>query len=291
MVGALDRLLERASRGETLILDGATGTELERHGAASELPLWSARALLEDPGLVARIHADYVAAGADLLTANTFRTQRRTVGEPAAELTRLALELAREAASASPRDVAVLGSAPPLEDCFRPDLAPDDAVLRREHDEHAVNLARGGADAVLVETMNTLREARAAGDAAGNAGLPALVSFVCWDGARLLSGEPLAEALEAVRETGARTVGVNCLPPSNVAPCLAALTSCGLPCAVYPNLGEPLDEAGARRSEECSPETFAALAQGWVGAGVQLVGGCCGTTPRHTAALAQHLRS
>ena len=126
--------LERLRAGPALLLDGATGTELERRGAKSALPLWSAHALLHDPALVGRIHADYVEAGAELLTANTFRTQRRTlerdgVGERAAALTARAVALARAAAAGGDRPVHVLGSAPPLEDCFRPDLVPDDDSL------------------------------------------------------------------------------------------------------------------------------------------------------------------
>ena len=193
--------LERIAAGPVLLLDGATGTELERRGVRASLPLWSAHALVHDPESVRRVHSDYVAAGADLLTANTFRTQRRTLardglGERAAELTARAVSLARIAAGDR---AAVLGSAPPLEDCFSPERVPDTDALAREHAEHARNLATAGADGVLVETMNTVREAAAAARAARDVGLPVLVSFTCWEGAHLLSREPLAEAIEAVR--------------------------------------------------------------------------------------------
>ncbi len=99
--GAL--LRSRILSGRPLLLDGATGTELERRGVPSALPLWSAHALLESPQTVAEIHAEYVAAGAEVLTANTFRTQRRTLeragmGERAEELTALAVSLARRGA-------------------------------------------------------------------------------------------------------------------------------------------------------------------------------------------------
>src|SRR5262245_12472774 len=131
-------LRERLARSEPLLLDGATGTELERRGLRTTLPLWSARALLEAPRTLLAIHREYVEAGARALTANTFRTQRRTLargalGARAAELTALALKLAREAAQSAPQDCWVLGSDPPLEDCYRPDLAPDDSVLAAEH--------------------------------------------------------------------------------------------------------------------------------------------------------------
>jgi S-methylmethionine-dependent homocysteine/selenocysteine methylase len=281
-------------RGPPLVLDGALGTELERRGVATALPLWSARALLEHPEVVAAIHRDYVEAGADLLTADTFRTQRRTLAREALgartrELTERAVALAREAAARPGRRVFVLGSAAPLEDCYRPDLVPDEAALAREHAEHAGLLAAAGVDAILVETMNTVREARAALRAAGATGLPALASFVCGPAARLLSGEPLAAGLEAAAAEGAAALGVNCLPPSAVAPCLPALADSGLPFVVYANLGEPDPVRGFAPREDCPPEAFAALARHWREAGASIVGGCCGTRPEHVRALARDL--
>jgi S-methylmethionine-dependent homocysteine/selenocysteine methylase len=295
---AFPDLATRLAGARALVLDGATGTELERRDAPTSLPLWSAHALVHAPDLVAAIHADYAAAGADILTANTFRTQRRTLarggwGNRAGELTSLAVELARRAAdrAAGRRRVHVVGSAPTLEDCYRPDLVPDDAALRREHGEHAEHLAEAGVDAILVETMNSTREAVAALGAARATGLPALVSFVCWDGAHLLSGEPLRDGLAAALPEMPAAVLVNCLPPSNVAACLPVLRDSTLPFGVYPNLGAPVNEAGPKRSEECEPAAFAELAARWRAAGARILGGCCGTTPAHIHALAQRLRS
>jgi S-methylmethionine-dependent homocysteine/selenocysteine methylase len=284
----------RLRESEPLLLDGATGTELERRGVRTALPLWSAPALIERADVVLQVHAEYAAAGAEVLTANTFRTQRRTLargglGERAQELTARAVELARLGAREARAEVFVAGSAPPLEDCYRPDLVPDAGALAREHAEHARHLAAAGAEAILVESMNSMREAVAATAAARAEGLPALVSFICWDGARLLSGEPLELAAAAARDAGAAAVLVNCLPPSNVPPCLGALASAGLPFGVYANLGAPNDSTGFTRSEDCTPERFAEHAAGWLDAGAHLVGGCCGTAPAHIRAIATRL--
>jgi S-methylmethionine-dependent homocysteine/selenocysteine methylase len=285
----------RLRDGSPLVLDGATGTELERRGVPSALPLWSAPALVDHPDVVQKIHADYADAGAEVITANTFRTQARTLargglGERAAELTRRAVELAREGARAGRGRVFVVGSAPTLEDCYRPDLVPDDAALAREHAEHARNLAAAGVDAILVETMNSAREAVAATRAARAQGVAALVSFVCGDGARLLSGEPLEDAALAARDAGADAVLVNCLPPTHVPACLPALARTGLPFGAYANLGAPNDETGFTRSDDCTPEEFAAHALRFAEAGARSVGGCCGTTPAHLRAVALRLR-
>ena len=134
-----------------------------------------------------------------------------------------------------------------------------------------------GADAILVETMNTIREATAAVRAARECGAPVLASFVCRDGARLLSGEPLDEAVDAVAGLGPLAVGVNCLPPGAVPPCLGALQCSGLPFLVYANLIGP--------GEERSPQQYARCAAEWIRAGARIVGGCCGTRPDHIRAL------
>jgi S-methylmethionine-dependent homocysteine/selenocysteine methylase len=286
-----ERLVERLQRSAPLLLDGATGTELERRGIATRLPLWSADALIRAPEVVERIHRDYARAGAEAITANTFRTQRRTLareglGERAAELTALAVRLARQASSsAGGATPLVLGSDPPLEDCYRPDLVPDDAALAREHAEHCANLAAAGADAILCETHNTLREARAAARAASATGLPVLVSFVCWEGATLLSGERLDDAVQAVLPLRPAALLVNCLPPPNVTACLPVLAGSRLPFGAYANLGAPDDSTGFRRSEAVTPSGFAEAAAEWVRAGARLIGGCCGTTPAHIAAI------
>lgn len=280
-----------------MILDGALGTELERRGVPSALPLWSAHALLERPDLVRAIHAEYVAAGAEILTANTFRTQERTLaragfGARAAELTALAVRLAREAAIASAPEGAVLvaGSDPPLEDCFRPDLVPEDATLAAEHAAHVRNLAGAGVDLLLCETQNCVREARAAVAAARETGLPVLVSFVCGPDARLLSGEPLRRGLEAVAEAGADAALVNCLPLADVAACLPVLAASDLPFGVYANLGAPSTPAGEGWQADVAPQAFADAGVTWAAAGARIAGGCCGTRPDHVRALHERLR-
>jgi S-methylmethionine-dependent homocysteine/selenocysteine methylase len=302
----------RLHAGPPLLLDGALGTELERRGAAASLPLWSTHALLASPELVQAVHADYVAAGAEVLTANTFRTQRRVlaragIGGRARELSALAVGLARRAAAARAGRVFVVGSAPPLEDCYEPERVPEAGALAVEHAEHAENLAAAGVDAILVETMNTIREAVAAARAARAVGLPCLVSFVCQAApqlhgeppasgalagsraATLLGGEPLADALAAAASEGADAVLVNCLPIASAVACLPALRAAGPPWGVYANLGAPGIDAGPWSHEHCAPAEFAERAAAWLAAGARITGGCCGTGPAHIEAIARRL--
>src|SRR3989442_795355 len=147
----LDSLL---GRRRPVLIDGAVGTELARRGVDTTLPLWSARALFDDAGLEAltKIHTDYARAGAEILVTNTFRTTRRALGRAGKagawrETNRRAVESARAGAAASRppartaarwagargRVCLVAGGIAPLEDCYRPDLVPPQAMCLEEH--------------------------------------------------------------------------------------------------------------------------------------------------------------
>jgi methionine synthase I (cobalamin-dependent) len=268
------------------------GTELQRRGADTRLPLWSARALVDAPDVVREIHREEVEAGAEILTANTFRTHRRTLAKAglaqrSAELSTRAIRLAREAAGSLGRSVFVAGSIAPLEDCYRPDLVPDDAALEREHGEQAESLAAAGADLLLLETHNTIRELVAAARAAKATGLPFVASMVTDGHGRLLSGETIDDAVRALAPLEPDAIGINCVPARKLAGDLVKLAAAapGVPLAAYGNLGLPADDRGWAFTEELSPEEYAEIPKDWLAYGVRLVGGCCGTTPAYTAAV------
>ena len=283
------RLAERP-----LLLDAALGTELSRRGAPASPPLWSARAVLERPDLVLAVHRENAAAGADVLTAGTFRTQPALLGAAAREATRRAVALAREAAAERP-GVLVAGSIAPVADCWRPDLVPPDAELARLHALHAEALAEAGADLLLLETFGTAREWLVAARAAAATGLAVVACATTREDGALLSGEPLEEAARALleRPSPPAALGVNCVPARRLAASLARLATVapGLPLAACGNTGLPLDEAAGLFAEPISPEEYAAVGERWLSLGARLVGGCCGTTALHVAALAGRLRA
>jgi S-methylmethionine-dependent homocysteine/selenocysteine methylase len=287
-----ERFRERLASDRPLLLDAAMGTELQRRDADTTLPLWSARPLLRDPELVWTIHGDEVGAGAEILTANTFRTHARSLakaglGDRSGELTARAVQLAHQAAAAPGRDIFVAGSLSPLEDCYRPDLVPDDDALAREHGAQAKFLAEAGVDLILAETLNTIREARAALAAAKATGLPVVLSLVTDGEGKLLSGETIADAARALAPLGPDVIGINCVPAARLGGDLALLqeASPDLALSAYGNLGRPADDKGWKFTEELSPEAYEELARGWLATGARIVGGCCGTTPEHTRAL------
>ncbi len=287
-----DEFAAALSRGP-LLLDGAGGTELQRRGVDTSLPLWSAGALLSAPQIVLDIHRDYASAGADILVANTFRTNPRTLAraglsERGAELTRRAIELARHAASTTTggRRVFVAASVAPVEDCYSPQLVPDLETLRCEHVQFVEWLAEARPDLLWIETMNTAREAAAAAWAANQFRRPFVVSFVAGQGGELLSGEPLEAAVDAVEPFDPLALGINCVPPvglSALLPHLARATR--RPLIAYAHIGNPEPIDGWSFSQEVSPEQYARHARDWLDRGARVVGGCCGTTPAHIRGL------
>jgi homocysteine S-methyltransferase len=301
---SMNRFRQRLADPRPILLDGAMGTELEHRGVDTSTPIWSALALLEAPRLIEQIHREYLEAGAEIITTNTFRTHRRNLervgmGEEAGRLTALAVAIAQAAvrsyrvenAKRSPnpaegRVAFVAGGISPLEDSYT--MAPlPRRVYLHEHAEMAGNLAAAGVDLLLLETMKEIAESEAAAEAAAGTKLPFGVSFICKLDGRLFSGESLAEAVRAIEPHGPVFVGVNCTAAPSIGVALAELRAATkLPISVYANPSHTEDYQHWGESEAAEPATYARLAVEWLQGGAHLVGGCCGTTPEHIAHLA-----
>ncbi len=297
---------ERLTQPQPILLDGATGTELDRRGVDTSLPLWSARALIDRPDVVRSIHADYLIAGAEMITTNTFRTHRRTLDragqiDRAKELTQYAVQLAREAIDQTQRAAYIAGSMSSLEDCYSPQLVPPDDELRVEHQEMARDLAGAGCDVLLIETMNTIREAAIATQAAKAMGLPVCVSFVVGPNGRppdnpqaaqddepmlLLSGESIEEAVRAISLLQPDVILINCVPFNVIDRAFDQLrSSSAVPIGLYANVGHTDEVVGWTLTDDVLPEAYAARARQWIDRGAKIVGGCCGTSIEHIAAI------
>ena len=173
----------------------------------------------------------------------------------------------------------------PLEDCYRPALAPPDDECRAEHSERIQHLVDAGVDLLLIETMNSIREAVIAAKLATATGLPAWVSFVCGREGRILSGESVAIAAEMLMPLGVNALGVNCGPAHTLAKPLAELQAvCGpdFPLIAYGNIGYADEKDGWINTDAVNPDGYLRCAQTWP---AQIVGGCCGTRPEHIRKL------
>ncbi|WP_194832811.1 homocysteine S-methyltransferase family protein [Nocardia sp. XZ_19_369] len=282
------------------LLDGGNASELQRAGLPVRPPWWTSAALLTDANrrVLQSVHESYLAAGAQVITANTFRANLRALSRTKLDdagrawIVHAAVGVAQAARKqAGVLDARIAGSIGPVEDCYRPDLVPSDAELREEHGWLVRELSRAGVDLFLIETMNTIREARIALAQVLAAGGRAWVSFVCADDATLLSGEPLTGAVHAVSRDGAEAVLINCTSPHGTEVALKALCRgrSGL-IGAYPNIE---DRAGLPAYEHVdravpsglAPDEFAELVGRWrADYGLDIIGGCCGTSPDHLAA-------
>ena len=282
--------IREALSRRVLIFDGGMGTMLQAAGlpAGYEPELWN----LERPDAVRAVHAQYLSAGADIVTTNTFGANAvKLSGHPVEEIVTAAVSLAREAVAEHGGGFVAL------------DLGPTGRLLRPMGDlpfEEAVAAyapavragAAAGADLVLIETMSDLYEAKAAVLASKeHCDLPIFVSVVLDQSGRMLTGGDLSSAVALLEGLGVDAIGLNCgLGPEQMAalfPELLSLTS--LPVLIQPNAGLPECVDGCTHFR-VGPEDFAAAMAELVKAGLRVAGGCCGTTPEHIRALADACR-
>lgn len=280
---------------DIVILNGAMGTELQRRGYKTALPLWSAQANLDAWDLVKEIHEDYFKAGADISITNTFRTTPRSFAKvgrknEARLASQKAVEACKDAQNSVARKTFIGGSIAPLEDCYEPEKVPSEQELLDEHAIHAEWLKSDDVDFLILETINALPEAIAVTKAAINSGLPYIISFVVNSEGQLLDGTPLAVAVKETQHSSRLSVGVNCRPIHVIDSAFEILRNeYKEAITIYPNgFGKPCDDLGWKfENNEDSIETFVAITKDWHDKGAKIIGGCCGTTPDYIAALSE----
>jgi homocysteine S-methyltransferase len=283
-----------------VLADGAMGTVLYARGifinrCYDELNL-------SDPNLILSIHEEYLQAGAELLETNTFganrfRLARHGLAGKVAEINAAGVSIARQAIERFKDKQAgkawVSGSVGPLGVRLEPLGKTGLDEARAAFAEQIRVLAEAGVDMLSIETMPALNEAREALAAAREIapGLPVLVMVTVDDESNCLDGSSPAQAAALLTEWGAGAIGVNCSTgPTSVLTAIEAMRPVtSLPLAAMPNAGMPRAVEG-RNIYLCSPEYMASFARKAIHAGVQIVGGCCGTTPNHIRAMRSAMR-
>jgi S-methylmethionine-dependent homocysteine/selenocysteine methylase len=288
------------------ILDGGISRELQKLGAPFRQPEWSALALIETPDLVGAAHDLFAAAGATIITTNSyaivpFHIGKERFASDGARLAALCGQLARSAADKC--GIKVAASLPPVLGSYRPDLFnPSEA--RSILDVLIAGLSPYG-DIWLAETLSTLAEAQLIAEILADDARPLWLSFTLDDTAgapiaTLRSGESVKAAAELAKAAGAAALLFNCSKPevmdAAVRQAMAALNGSDIAIGVYANgFGEEDDGVAANEviraiRPDLDPPRYLAWAQAWVESGATIVGGCCGIGPDHIAALAGGLR-
>jgi len=283
-----------------IILDGGMGQELINRNASGQGVLWSAKALFDHPEAVQAVHEDYIHAGADIITTNSYACIRNNF-EPEGlldrlgEMNRLSAELAQRARDSAGKPVKIAGSMGPQRGSYRPDLVGSFEKTEALYHEQAEFLAPH-VDFFICETLSCIVEARAAVVAASATGKPVWLSWSIEDtgASRLRSGELLHAAWQDIADSGVSAALLNCSPPEAISMVLPELVSmCDIPTGAYANAFTPIpekwdfhgDESIPPSRTDVTPEAYADHAADWVSAGARIVGGCCEVGPAHIAQL------
>jgi homocysteine S-methyltransferase len=283
-----------------LLADGAMGTVLYARGILIDRCYEELN--LSDPGLILAVHEEYLQAGAEIVESNTFggnrfRLARHGLAGKVKEINAAGVKIARQAVERLKEKRAgeawVAGAVGPLGVRLEPLGKTGLDEARAAFAEQIRALAEAGVDLLSLETMPALNEAREALAAAREVvpHLPVLVMVTVDDDGNCLDGATPAHAAALLTEWGASAIGVNCSTgPTTVLTAIEAMRAATtLPLAAMPNAGLPRAVDG-RNIYLCSPEYMASFARKAIQAGVQMVGGCCGTTPNHIRAMRAAMR-
>jgi S-methylmethionine-dependent homocysteine/selenocysteine methylase len=309
----IERMREGREMSKILILDGGMGRELERIGAPFRQPEWSALALMEGPERVVEAHLNFVNAGAEVITTNSYACVPFHIGqerfdERGRELATLSGELARRAATIA-RDskqctVTVAGSIPPVFGSYKPELFDKDAAASIA--SVLIEALASNVDLWLVETISSIVEAQTILGAIREFGDPIAVrprwmSFTLEDTltdgfAHVRSGETISAAVDAMVGQ-VEAILFNCSQPEVMAAAIGeAVSRIGVArirvgayanafTAVPADADQSANESLSVLREDLTPQRYASFAQQWIDAGATIVGGCCGITPEHIYAL------
>ncbi len=291
----MNKFLEQLNSNEVLVADGATGTNLQKVGLVGGMHTedW----VFDHPEKILDLEKAFVAAGSDIILTCTFggtfpRMKGAKHSDDVDRINKRAVELAREAASM--RDgVLVAGSIGPIGQLLKPygPINHEEAVAAFA--QQAKSLADGGADLIVLETHFALEEVNAAFEGTRSVtDLPIVVSFGYDRGTRTMMGVKPADVMKKYKAMGAALVGANCgTTLENMEAVIKeyAAAESGFPLWAKPNAGMPRLE-GTETIYDVTPGEMAKYAKKFVALGARVVGGCCGSTPEHVAAIAKAVK-
>jgi S-methylmethionine-dependent homocysteine/selenocysteine methylase len=285
---------KKSSLCDVTILDGGFGREIETRGFSIEAPLWSANIFYDNPDLVRQIHGDFIQAGAEIITTNTYAITEYNLSKAGKandqlKLLEMAYELAKKAKVESQNsDLLIAASLPPLTESYRADLV-DLTILKKEYTTLIEFAAKQQIDILLGETLATFVEAETILQIAKNTNLPVFISFTVDQDGNLRSGQSLREASLKALSLGAEAVMVNCSQIQRIDKSIEIFESMAKEqnfiYGAYPNRFNQIRkdftlESGLNTiDQELSPEAYQKYAQKWINKGAKIIGGCCGIGP------------
>lgn len=303
-------LAEQLNNKKILLLDGGVSTEIRRRGIALDRNVWSGLTTKTHPDAVRQVHEDYIQAGAQIITANTYSTARHVLesinlGHESKLINLKSVQLAQQARDNVAReDVYVAGSMSSMPPLTSHREVAIDGQIESSYQELADGLAAAGVDLIIAEMMRDVENAGIVIKAAVSTGLPVFIGFSAmmaengvdvrslrWKNSDdTTSAHDFGEMVDALKPLGGQAAGIMHTRVEDTGPALRVLQQhWSGPTLAYAETGK-LILPDWRYEEMSSPDDYAAVIDGWIeDYGVQIVGGCCGTGPEHIQALRQLL--
>lgn len=285
-------MVERLQNGDTLLIDGATGTEIEKRGVPMISNAWNGGGALTHPEIVRQVHEDYILSGAQIIISNTFSTSRHVLEDAGLSenfefLNRRGVELAIEARTSSNNNgVLVAGG---ITHWSFTGLVPALPTLKSNAEEQARIMADAGADLIILEMMTDVNRTLKMLSAARKSGLPVWVGFSCQLNDEgdpcLLDGPPLFDGIQAIQAEEVPVVLIMHTDVKIINSCINVVQEIWQgPIGVYAHSGKFINPNWIF-DDVISPMEYAKAASSWLDQGIQIVGGCCGIGKEHIQAL------
>lgn len=285
------------------LLDAGMGKTLSMKGVDIPPTIWSANALIVAPEVVKEVHKENIAAGANIITTNSYGIIRGDLAKEGLEdkyleLNQIAGNLAEQSVADTNAQVLIAGSLPPQNGSYRPDRVLDEAIIRPLYEEQ-VEILNSYVDLFICETMSTIAEARTACEAALQSSRSVIVGLTLHDQKKscLRSGESLADAIAILEKLDIAGIVANCCLPERISDAMPDLVKASVNFkGGYANAftqvpsgwlldGDKETDGGLGLREDLSPARYSEFVQDWIDNGANFVGGCCGTTAEHTASI------
>ena len=289
MANKLSGIISGSIHNKPLLLDGALGTYLLKNNAGFDKYLWTSQTAVENPLLLEKVHREYIVSGADIITANTFRTNPAAAenSKYSSELlVRRNFEILKSCLSATDK-VLLAGSNAPAEDCYREDRTLSRKELEYNHHKHISLLMENGADFILNETQSHFDEIKIICSYCHKENIPFGLSIYFKQYDKLLSGENLFDTINYIADNNPLFISFNCISFERLSELFSIYTPVNN-WGFYLNCGKSSPESGVI-DNIINPEEYVQLCKPFFDKSPAIAGSCCGSTPEHTKFLREYI--
>ena len=289
MANKLSAIFSGSIQKRPLLLDGALGTYLLKNNAGFDKYLWTSHTAADNPNLLEKVHREYIEAGADIITANTFRTNPSATDNSKYSsefLVKRNFEVLKNCLSGT-GNLLLAGSNAPAEDCYRVERTLSRKELEYNHHKHLSLLMENGADFILNETQSHFDEIKIICSYCYKENIPFGLSLYFNEYDKILSGENLSDVIDFIKDNNPLFISFNCVTAGGLSKLLGILSPV-YNWGFYLNCGKSNPESGIINNI-ISPKEYIQLCKPFFDYNPVIAGSCCGSTPEHTKFLREYI--